>query len=198
VALQTIAPGVGGSDSDTRRPRVIVVGGGFAGLAAVESLRRPTGADVGDLARETIVRTGRPIVAVINDDTRLQLDDAESAVWRSRLLGARESPGRAIRAAGRIEVENHDLDWLGTGWLVADDAIITNQHVAGEFGRRRGEGFVFRQGSEGASPPEWTSERRSVETTRASSFEPTRSARYLPFHLHSGARRVNHDLVVLP
>ena len=113
----------------------------------LESLRPTTTADVGDLARETIVlRTGRPVLAVINDETRLEFDDADSKVWRSRLLAARELLGRAIRAAGRIEVENHDLDWLGTGWLVADDVVVTNRHVAGEFGRRRGEEFVFRQG----------------------------------------------------
>jgi len=113
----------------------------------LESLRRTGAADVGDLARETIVlRTGRPVLAVVNDDTRLEFDDAESEVWRSRLQGARELLGRAIRAAGRIEVENHDLDWLGTGWLVGADVVVTNRHVASEFGRRRGEGFVFRQG----------------------------------------------------
>ena len=108
----------------------------------------PAGApDAGRLLPETIVlRTGRPVLAVVNDEARLVFDDVDSEVWRARLVAARELLGRAIPAAGRIEVENHDLDWLGTGWLVADDIVVTNRHVAGEFGRRRGEGFVFRQG----------------------------------------------------
>jgi endonuclease G len=117
------------------------------GLApGLESLRA-AGADVSALIPETIVlRTGRPVLAVVNDEARLEFDDAESEVWRSRLQDAREALGRAIRAAGRIEVEHHELDWLGTGWLIADDVVVTNRHVASEFAQRRGERFVFRQG----------------------------------------------------
>jgi endonuclease G len=113
---------------------------------ALESLRgHPALSD--DLAPETIVlRTGRPVLAVEDDEAELAFDDAESEVWRARLSAAREVLGRAIRAAGRIEVDRHELDWLGTGWLVADDVVVTNRHVAAEFGRRQGERFVFRQG----------------------------------------------------
>jgi endonuclease G len=112
----------------------------------LESLRA-AGGDVRTLVPETIVlRTGRPVLAVVNDEARLEFEDSESEVWRSRLQDAREALGRAIRAAGRIEVEHHELDWLGTGWLVADDIVVTNRHVAREFAQRRGERFVFRQG----------------------------------------------------
>jgi endonuclease G len=100
-----------------------------------------------DLAPETIVlRTGRPVLTVRNDEAELTFADAESEVWRARLLAARDRLAPAIRAAGRIEVDRHGLDWLGTGWLVADDVVVTNRHVAAEFGRRQGERFVFRQG----------------------------------------------------
>jgi endonuclease G len=101
----------------------------------------------GDLMPETIVlRTGRPVLAVREDAAELTFEDAESEVWRERLTAAAGGLGRAIRAAGRIEVDRHDLDWLGTGWLVADDVVVTNRHVAREFGRREGDRFVFRQG----------------------------------------------------
>jgi DNA/RNA endonuclease G (NUC1) len=101
----------------------------------------------GDLANETIVlRTGRPVLAVREDAAELTFEDAESEVWRERLTAAAAGLGRAIRAAGRIEVDRHELDWLGTGWLVADDVVVTNRHVAREFGRREGDRFVFRQG----------------------------------------------------
>ena len=102
-----------------------------------------------DLALETIVlRTGCPVLAVFNDQAKLEFNDADSEVWRARLVAAKEQLGRAIRAVGRIEVEHHprQMDWLGTGWLVAPDVIVTNRHVAQEFGLRRGEGFVFKQG----------------------------------------------------
>jgi endonuclease G len=52
----------------------------------------------------------------------------------------------ATRAVGRIEVEGHDLAWLGTGWLVRPDVMVTNRHVAAEFGRHDGTTFVFKQG----------------------------------------------------
>ena len=109
----------------------------------LESLRP----QMGDLALETIVlRTGRPVLAVVNDQAKLEFRDAESEIWRTRLTKAVNMLGKAIPAVGRIEVTNHDLDWLGTGWLVAEDVIITNRHVAREFAARRGDGFVFRQG----------------------------------------------------
>jgi endonuclease G len=101
------------------------------------------------LVRETIVlRTGRPVLAVVNDEAKLDFSETESEIWRQRLTAARDQLGAAIRAVGRVEVENHDLDWLGTGWIVqADpDIVVTNRHVAREFAGQRGEGFVFRQG----------------------------------------------------
>ena len=104
-----------------------------------------------DFALETIVlRVGRPVLAVINDEPRLEFRDAESEVWRDRLIGAQETLRRAIQATGRIEVENHpSFEWVGTGWVVSDDVIVTNRHVAHLFARRNGSGFVFRQGRGG-------------------------------------------------
>jgi len=147
--LKETLAGVEGSDSKLGEElRAVRDGRARAEAGAVrESLRGPVGPDGGDLARETIVlRTGRPVLAVVNDEAQLEFRDVESEVWRSRLQAAKEALGKAIRAVGRIEVEHHDLDWLGTGWLVADDLVVTNRHVAHEFGLRRGEGFVFRQG----------------------------------------------------
>lgn len=101
-----------------------------------------------DLALETIVlRVGRPVLAVLRDEAQLEFRDAESEIWRQRLVDARDHLTRAIKAVGRIEVTNHpQLEWLGTGWLISEDVVVTNRHVANEFGRRNGSGFVFRQG----------------------------------------------------
>ncbi len=105
--------------------------------------------EMGVVVPETIVlRTGRPVLAVFRDEARLDFDDVESEVWRARLTAAREPLGRAIRAVGRIEVAHHPrLAWVGTGWLVADDVVVTNRHVANEFGRQSGSGFVFKMGT---------------------------------------------------
>jgi endonuclease G len=104
----------------------------------------------GDIQVETIVfRTGRPVLAIKNDEAQLTFDDADSHVWQSRLTEARQRLVQATQAVGRIEVEGHSLDWVGTGWLVGDDTIVTNRHVAAEFGRHDGTTFVFRQGLTG-------------------------------------------------
>jgi endonuclease G len=103
------------------------------------------------IALETIVlRVGRPVLTVSQDAPILEFTDAESEVWRQRLIDAREGVTRAIRAVGRIELEHHHrFDWVGTGWLVQPNLIVTNRHVAQEFGRRSGSRFVFKQGRGG-------------------------------------------------
>lgn len=99
-------------------------------------------------ALETIVlRTGRPVLAISNNEPRLVFEEAESEVWRERLTRAREGINHAILAVGRIDLVNHPrFDWVGTGWLVAEDIIVTNRHVANEFAKRNGQGFMFRSG----------------------------------------------------
>jgi len=95
---------------------------------------------------ETIVlRTGRPVLQVFRDEAKLDFKDAESEVWRERLTKAKPQLTHAIQAVGRVELKNHPrFQWVGTGWLVQSDIVVTNRHVANEFGRQRGAGFVFR------------------------------------------------------
>jgi endonuclease G len=107
--------------------------------------------DGSEFAQETIVlRTGRPVLAVVGDEAQLVFSDPESDVWKSRLRDASTHLVSAARAVGRIEVEGHDLAWLGTGWLVRPDVVVTNRHVAAEFGRNDGTSFVFKQGTGGS------------------------------------------------
>ena len=56
----------------------------------------------------------------------------------------------AIRAVGRIDLAGGQLDWVGTGWLVAENVLVTNRHVASEFATRNGDGFTFKMGAERA------------------------------------------------
>ena len=102
---------------------------------------------------ETIVlRTGRPVLAITDNQPQLVFQDTDSEVWKDRLIKARDGINHAIRAVGRIELENNPrFDWVGTGWLVAPDIVVTNRHVASEFARSNGKGFTFRRGLMG--PP---------------------------------------------
>lgn len=52
-----------------------------------------------------------------------------------------------LGSVGRIEVTGHpSMDWIGTGFLVASDVVMTNRHVAKEFCRRAGAKWSFEPG----------------------------------------------------
>jgi hypothetical protein len=123
----------------------------------IESVQERVGAfeSAGPDARlgfETIVqRVGRPVLEIAQDD--YIVEGPEAAIWESRLSNAtvRTALRRVIPSVGRIEVDNHpDFTWVGTGWLIADDVVVTNRHVASEFAKRNGESsgpaFVFKRG----------------------------------------------------
>lgn len=120
--------------------------GGLESMSAgLEGLEGFEGFDSG---LETIVlRTGRPVLAIFDGEPKLEFRDTDSEVWRERLTKARDGIAHAINAVGRIELENNPrFDWVGTGWLIDEDIVVTNRHVAGEFARTGGSGFVFRNG----------------------------------------------------
>jgi len=150
-ALERRDPGLGAELEAVRnRPAVreearVATEGLGGGLAPLESARS-------GLALETIVlRVGRPVLQVLRDQAELVFTDPESEVWRERLAAARQSLVSAAQATGRIEVDGHpQLDWIGTGWLVRPDVVVTNRHVAREFGRLGPSGFVFRQAVHGS------------------------------------------------
>ncbi len=95
---------------------------------------------------ETIVRVSlRPVLFVQNNT--FVPETVQNEEIRKRLKDARKRLEAAIPAVGRVEVTGHGwADWLGTAWLVAENIVVTNRHVAAEFGVRQGDGFVFRVG----------------------------------------------------
>jgi len=112
--------------------------------SAVESFESAGGGAVAAAEETIVLRTGRPVLAISNNEPRLVFEEAESEVWRERLTSSRDGIIHAIRAVGRIDLVNHmRFDWVGTGWLVTDDIIVTNRHVASEFAKGNGKGFTF-------------------------------------------------------
>src|SRR5687767_11493144 len=95
---------------------------------------------------DVVLRSERPVLSVTNDEV-----DVEGAgFWEGRVIAAREPLRQAIRAVGRIQVSNHpNFTWLGTGWLVDADIVVTVRHVADVFARRTDDGYVFRTSSQG-------------------------------------------------
>lgn len=102
------------------------------------------------ITEAVILRTGRPVLTIFENDVKLDFTDAESEVWRQRLTDAKNIVAGVIPSVGRIEVQNHpQLDWAGTGWFIDKNIIVTNRHVAELFGRNTSNGFIFRQSSTG-------------------------------------------------
>ncbi len=96
---------------------------------------------------EAIVRgTGRPALLIKNGTFSVP----DSDVWKNRLEVSRAVIESAIPAVGRIESKNHpDFEWVGTGWVVRENVVVTNRHVATEFALRDISGlFRFRRNYE--------------------------------------------------
>ncbi len=90
---------------------------------------------------EAVVREyGRP--SLLSRSGRTGLPDASGL--RGRLKVARGALGRRLGSVGRIEIAAvpEAPDW-GTGWLVAENVIATNQHVAREFAAKRGRAYAW-------------------------------------------------------
>ncbi|HSU13799.1 serine protease [Longimicrobium sp.] len=86
----------------------------------------------------------RPVLPVIMGEAALHFLNVESERWRERLTKAHDNLMRAVRATGRIEAVGTDQAWLGTGFLIENDVVVTNQHIAHKFADREGEDFNFR------------------------------------------------------
>ena len=99
-----------------------------------------------------IMRRRRPVLAIRNGATVLEFkDQGDVPLWKARLESAAAVLGPAIASVGRIELAgNPDFSWVGTGWLIHPQYLVTNRHVAEEFARSDGDKFVFQSGPDGA------------------------------------------------
>ncbi|WP_035678331.1 phospholipase D-like domain-containing protein [Bradyrhizobium liaoningense] len=123
--------------------------------AALEALAvDPSGRtrrDPRDIALETIVNRERPVLFVkdgsfdTNEVTTFG-PEAVDLVDRMKQQGSRLLP--LLPLIGRIDVVNfpNNIDFVGTGWLVDTDIVVTNRHVAGLIARWDGRKFAFSRG----------------------------------------------------
>ncbi|NMO21140.1 trypsin-like peptidase domain-containing protein [Pyxidicoccus fallax] len=90
-------------------------------------------------ALETVVAFfGRPALRVRNGSF------GTPPVGWERLENHREGIEATIESTGRIELAG--VGMLGTGFLVAEDVVMTNRHVAVAFSRERGAGWSLMLG----------------------------------------------------
>lgn len=123
-------------------------------------------------AAESIIKTfGRPVFVIADNKVTENFSGPDSDIWKARILDARDRIDAAVPAVGRIEVNNHpDYSWVGTGWLIDTDIVVTNRHVAVEFGRRDNARFVFRSGLNSAPMASRIDFLEEFERTAAAEF----------------------------
>jgi endonuclease G len=101
------------------------------------------------LALESIVmRKRRPVLAVQDGAATLEFQDPrDGELWMPVLERAKPKLEPVISAVGRIDLQrNADYRWVGTGWLLHANVLVTNRHVAQVFSSYDGEAFVFQPG----------------------------------------------------
>jgi endonuclease G len=145
LRLRNFNAWVSGSD-----PKLAEEGADTADTEALEFAASPAALDKAVQEESIALRRTRPVLAIKENVTQLVfIEEADSAIWKERLTSAAQALGPAIRAVGRINLTGGDLEWVGTGWLVAENILVTNRHVARAFATRKGDGFTFQMGASG-------------------------------------------------
>lgn len=77
-------------------------------------------------------------------------DPSPSETWNELLSHNKVQINRAIPAVGRIEMKNHSsLDWAGSGFLIQEQIIVTNRHVAEHFVQISPDGYHWKMNARG-------------------------------------------------
>lgn len=94
------------------------------------------------LAEAVVQIKNRPALLIQNN----KFEEPRTDYWKNLLEPYRETIEKAITSIGRIEVINHpDYVYVGTGWLIAEDIVVTNRHVAQEFAYQERGKFIFKK-----------------------------------------------------
>lgn len=93
-----------------------------------------------DIAEAIIEVIARPALLIQDGEVEMPV----SHVWQDRLRLHWDKITAGIPAVGRIEIKNHvSYPWVGTGWIVEEDILVTNRHVARVFAGQRENDWVF-------------------------------------------------------
>lgn len=77
-------------------------------------------------------------------------DPSPSETWEKLLSPYMDILNGTISSVGRIEMKNHSsLDWAGTGFLVEENIIVTNRHVAEHFAQTKSQGYDWKTNARG-------------------------------------------------
>ncbi len=83
-----------------------------------------------DVLEAIVMRHGYPSLLISDGD----YEKPKLKVWQERLDPNRKEIKDVIQGVGRVELVGHpDAKWVGTCWLVDEQTLVTNRHVADFF-----------------------------------------------------------------
>ncbi|MFT3738409.1 MAG: DNA/RNA non-specific endonuclease [Breznakibacter sp.] len=86
----------------------------------------------------------RPVLFIKNG--KIEIPDSNEL--KERIIRYKSIIEPPLNSVGRIEIKNHQLKNIGTGWLISENIIVTNRHVAEIFAigaSNTGKGGFFRK-----------------------------------------------------
>ncbi len=126
-------------------PEAVMRGG-----ITLESMQRESARDVSELVLETIVREGRPAIPILDNRISFQnaIVDAAAKTIVDRLKETATKVEPCLPLVGRIDVDNYPgaITYVGTGWHIEPNVVVTNRHVAEIIARNNDGNFKFRPG----------------------------------------------------
>lgn len=117
-----------------------------------------------------ILRFGRPAYFVRDDEVDTANTPSSSKTIDKAVNEAAKVVKSTVPSVGRINLRNHSSSWVGTGWLVADDVVVTNRHVALTFAHRSGETFELGESFSGARTRAYLDTRHEHQSSASHSF----------------------------
>ncbi len=99
-----------------------------------------------DRNTEAIIRAfARPVIRIRHN--KLVEADIPTSTLRGQLEPHMDTINTMVQSVGRIEINGHRrFSWVGTGWVIDEDIIVTNRHVARTFAHHTGTTYSFRPG----------------------------------------------------
>lgn len=86
----------------------------------------------------------RPVLEIKNNN--INVNEVKLNYWKNILEPLKDNLPSVIQSIGRIGLKREvNLFSPATGWLISDDIIITNRHVAEFFAYQKGTEFIFKQ-----------------------------------------------------
>lgn len=138
--------------------------------ATIRNMQEGTGVELDAGLEAIILRFKRPAYFVKKNTFDVADTPSTSDEVDAEVEGARVPIEAAIPSVGRVNLRNHRKPWVGTGWVVAPNVVVTNRHVASEFAEAAGDGFNLVQSAEGRTAVPLLDMYREYQEPTESSF----------------------------